>query len=163
MVSRRVQTVTGKDVLELHLLANGGAGIYITRKLQPLTKGVCSGYMSENYVELQGVDAKLAQGSELVEWDSETKGFVLNGTAEFEGSVKVNKDYSLRFFYAAEEPWTLEYECCGVTERVNMPASRAIRDFCDQKSDRVTEKRQLYAEVEKGRRQGSGYLESEAD
>lgn len=42
--------------------------------------------MSENYVELQGVDAKLAQGSELVEWDSETKGFVLNGTAEFEGS-----------------------------------------------------------------------------
>ena len=129
MVSRRVQTVTGKDVLELHLLANGGAGIYITRKLQPLTKGVCSGYMSENYVELQGVDAKLAQGSELVEWDSETKGFVLNGTAEFEGSVKVNKDYSLRFFYAAEEPWTLEYECCGVTERVNMPASRAIRTF----------------------------------
>ena len=43
------------------------------------------------------------------------------------------------------------------------PSQQSNPDFCDQKSDRVTEKRQLYAEVEKGRRQGSGYLESEAD
>ena len=54
MVSMAVRTVTAADTLELSLLANGGAGIYITRKLEPLKCGVCTGYMSDRLYGIPG-------------------------------------------------------------------------------------------------------------
>lgn len=65
--------------------------------------------MSDRYTEYPGKDAKMLQGSEKVEWDEETAGFVLNGAAEFYGKAEETKNYSLRLFYAAEEPgsWNL--------------------------------------------------------
>lgn len=129
MISRTYRKVCAEDTLELSLLANGGAGIYITGKIEPLPCGICSGYMSDRCTEYPGKDAKMIQGSEKVEWDEETAGFVLNGAAEFCGKVKETKNYSLRFFYAAEEPWEMEFCCGDYTETVKMPASNAIRTF----------------------------------
>lgn len=129
MISRTCRKVRAEDVLELSLLANGGAGVYITRKLEPLSFGICSGYMSDSYTEYPGKDAKMLQGSEKVEWDEETAGFVLNGAAEFYGKAEETKNYSLRLFYAAEEPWVMEFTCGNFTATVKMPASTAIRTF----------------------------------
>lgn len=129
MVSMTVRTVTAADTLELSLLANGGAGIYITRKLEPLKCGICTGYMSDCFTVYQGKDARMLQGSEKVEWNEEISGFVLNGAAEFYGSVQETKEYTLRLFYAAEEPWEMEFSCGGFTHVEKMPFSSAIRTF----------------------------------
>ncbi len=126
-VSRR--KVTAADTLELSLLAAGGAGIYITGKIEPLTSGNCSGYMSDHFTEYPGENATLLHGSEMVQWDDGTHGFVLNSAAVFRGSVKETKNYTLRLFYAAEEPWEMELVCGSSTTRWKMPASRAIRTF----------------------------------
>lgn len=129
MVSMTRRTVTARDTLELSLLTNGGAGVYITRKIAPLTCGICSGYMSDRYVEYQGYDAKMLHGSEKVAWDKDTKGFVLNGAAEFQGSIEETRNYTLRLFYAAEEPWEMEFTCGDYVTRVKMPTSTGIRTF----------------------------------
>lgn len=129
MISVTRQKVTASDTLELSLLASGGAGIYITEKPQPLPRGICSGYMSSRYTEYTEKDAKLSKGSERVEWDAETSGFMLNGNAEFDVSVTESKDYTLRLFYAAEEPWKAELRCGDFSLTADMPASGAIRTF----------------------------------
>jgi len=115
--------------LEALSVEDGGAGIYITRKLEPLKSGICSGYMSSRYTEYPGKDAVLTKGSERVDWDEETSGFALNGEAEFSGSAAQKKHYTLRLFYAAESPWKMELCCNGYTTAADMPASGAIRTF----------------------------------
>ena len=129
MISVSERKVTAQDVLELSLLENGGAGIYIARKIKPPACGICSGYMSDRYTEYFGETAVMLHGSEKVQWDNGTKGFVLNGAAVFEGSVKETKNYTLRVFAAAEEPWEAELVCGGHVIREHMPASRSIRAF----------------------------------
>ena len=129
MISVTRKEVRACDVLSLVLLKDGGAGIYITRKLEPLKSGICSGYMSSRYTEYPGKDAVLTKGSERVDWDEETSGFALNGEAEFSGSAAQKKHYTLRLFYAAESPWKMELCCNGYTTAADMPASGAIRTF----------------------------------
>ncbi|HJC23668.1 MAG TPA: glycoside hydrolase family 97 catalytic domain-containing protein [Candidatus Eisenbergiella merdavium] len=129
MVAVTKKKVTASDSLELSLLADGGAGIYITRKAEPLRDGVCSGYMSCCFTEYPGEDALLLHGSEKVQWEDGTCGFVLNGAAAFRGSVKETKNYTLRLFYAAEEPWELELVCGSFAGRWKMQDSSGIRTF----------------------------------
>lgn len=132
MIAVNRKVVTADDTLRFSLLEGGGAGVYITRKIGPLSSGICSGYMSDNYVEYMGEDARMLHGSEPVEWDEQTRGFLLNGAAEFEGSVKRSGNYSLRFFYAAGEEWTLELECGAFSEVKTMPGSTSMRTFVTQ-------------------------------
>ena len=129
MIGMTARTVTAKDTIRLNLQENGGAGIYITRKPAPLGKGVCSGYMSDRYTEYQGRDAKMLQGSEKIRWNEETDGFLLNGEAEISGQAEKTKNYTVRFFYAAEEPWKLEFTCGDFRQTVEMPTSTEIRTF----------------------------------
>lgn len=123
------QKVTASDTLPLSLLKDGGAGIYIARKLEPLKSGICDGYMSENYIEYSFKDAALSGGSERVDWEDGTPGLVLNGEAAFTGNAKQGKYHTLRLFYAAESPWEMELSCPGLTTVKEMPASGAIRTF----------------------------------
>ena len=129
MISMTRRRVTAADTIRLSLLEAGGAGIYITEKLEPLTGGICSGYMSDQYTEYFGGNARMLHGSEPVEWDEQTKGFLLNGAAEIDGTVKKAGNYTLRFFYAAEEPWKMEIECGSFSAVAAMPDSTAIRTF----------------------------------
>ena len=129
MISVKTRKVTSKDSIRLSLLEAGGAGIYITRKIAPLKEGICSGYMSNDYVEYPGKDARMLHGSEPVEWDSDTKGFLLNDTAEIDGTAQFSKNYTFRFFCAAEEPWKMKVECGSFSEEIDMPTSTSIRAF----------------------------------
>lgn len=129
MISVTRRKVKACDILELGLLAAGGAGIYITEKLEPLSSGICSGYMSSRYREYTEKDARLTKGSERVEWDADTSGFMLNGEAELESSSEETKYYTLRLFYAAEEPWKMELDCGDFSTVADMPESGAIRTF----------------------------------
>lgn len=132
MISVTKRKVTAKDSLHLSLLEAGGAGVYITRKLGELPGGICSGYMCDDYVEYGEKEVRLLHGSEPVEWDGETRGFLLNGAAQIEGETEREGNYTLRFFYAAEEPWELELRCGDYSTTVTMPASTAIRTFVTQ-------------------------------
>lgn len=132
MIQMTKRIVTAEDTLKLSLLENGGAGVYITRKIKPLSDGICSGYLSDCYTEYSGREAKLFGGSEYVQWNQEISGFTLNGSAELTGYAEETKDYTFRFFYAAEEEWTLEYTCCSVTGNIVMPTSTGIRTFVTQ-------------------------------
>lgn len=134
-ITRSKRKVTAGDTLRLSLLESGGAGVYIARKLPPLAAGICSGYMSSDAVVYPGKEAKLRQGSEKVTWDEETEGFLLNGEAEFVLKAEEAGDYTLRFFYAAEEAWEMAYDCSGAEGREKMPASTAMRTFVTQ--DRI--------------------------
>lgn len=129
MISVRRMSVTAKDSLHLSLLEAGGAGVYISRKLAALPCGICSGYMCEDYTEYTVKDTKMFQGSEPVRWDEETEGFLLNGAAQIGGKVKEGGNYTLRFFYAATEPWVMEFGCGAYKSTIKMPASTAIRTF----------------------------------
>lgn len=132
MISVTRRTVTAQDSLRLSLLAAGGAGVYITRKIEPLKWENCSGYMSDRYVEYPGKDAKMSKGSEIVEWDREISGFVLNGEAHFSCRAEKSGNHTLRIFYAAEEPWTAEISCGDFKIQKKMMSSTAIRTFITQ-------------------------------
>lgn len=128
-IGRTVRTVTARDTIRLSLLADGGAGVYIARKLGPLNQGICSGYMCDRYTEYFGRDARMLQGSEKIGWDEETDGFLLNGGAEITGHAEKTGNYTVRFFCAAEESWELEFACGDYKKTVKMPSSTSIRAF----------------------------------
>lgn len=132
MISTTRRTVTAEDTLRLSLLAAGGAGVYITRKIEPLQWKTSPGYMSGNYKEYFGKDARMSRGSEIVEWDSEVSGFVLNGEATFSCAAEKSGNYTLRIFYAAEEPWKAEISCGDFKMQKQMMSSTAIRTFITQ-------------------------------
>jgi len=129
MISVRSQKVTAGDTLELRLLQNGGAGVYITRKPGALPEGICSGYMSKRYTELLCADAGLHGGSEKIQWDHTTGGVVLNGSMTLHTAVEKSGNYSLRLFYAAEEDWEMEADVGSDVIVEKMPASGAMRTF----------------------------------
>lgn len=129
MLSVTCRKVRACDMLELSLLAAGGAGIYITEKLEPLSPGICTGYMSSRYTEYTEKDVRLTKGSERVEWDAETSGFMLNGEAEFDSSATETKNYTLRLIYAAGESWKIELDCGDFSTTAVLPASGAFRTF----------------------------------
>lgn len=129
MIAKTCRKVSAADTLRLSLLEAGGAGIYIRRKIEPLAEGICTGYMSSSYQEYPGKEAVLYGGSEPVKWEDGTEGFLLNGSAEISGVVENSRNYSLRFFYAAEKPWKLQLQCGNYEAEINMPESTSIRIF----------------------------------
>lgn len=129
MISMTRRKVSAADTLRLSLLEAGGAGVYIKRKIKPLSCGICSGYMSDQYTEYFGENARMLHGSEPVEWDEERKGFLLNGAAEIDGNIQETGNYTLRMFYTASESWEMELRCGDFVTKVKMPTSTAIRTF----------------------------------
>lgn len=129
--TRRVR-VGRNDVLELALLAGGGAGIYIAREIKEPEKGECHGYMSSRYTEYPASGAKPVRGSEPArygEGDDRT-GLLLIGGAEFGGcGVPADKRYTIRLFYSAQAPWELSLTDGQRTATAKLPASKGNKVF----------------------------------
>jgi len=120
--------VTSADTMELPLLKSGGAGIYITKEISELPKGICSGYMSEARTEYLAIAGKTLQGSEPVVFENEQEAVLLNGGIVF--SVKTtNTPQTIRLFYASKEPWTLRVSDGINKVEMEMPQSGSNKIF----------------------------------
>ena len=126
-VSRK--NVTSADVLELPLLAAGGAGVYITRSVGPLPGGITSGYMSKNRVEYAADTALPRQGSEPVEFENGQTALLLNGGACFTVEAQTAGRHTVRLFYTAAQPWTLRVSNGADVREQPMPQSGSHKVF----------------------------------
>lgn len=128
MIKMKLCKVSRKDVLELPLLENGGAGIYITETVKPVPKGICSGYMSDDRKEYYAIEARTIRGSEPLIFENGQETIQLNGGVIFEVEAKA-KPQTIRFFYAAKDPWILHIND-GVNEIISqMPQSGSDKVF----------------------------------
>ena len=128
-INVRRLAVNRHTTLNLDLVENGGAGLYITKHIGELPGGVLSGYMSGHRTVYPAWDAKPRRGSEPVSWDNQQRGMLLNAGAEFTIDVPNEKLYTLRFFYSAELDWKLS--ACAGEQRVTckMPKSGHYKTF----------------------------------
>ena len=128
-VTVRRLSVNRHTTLDLDLVENGGAGLYITSYIGELPKGVCSGYMSEKVTVYHACKAKPRRGSEPVSWDDQQRGMLLNSGADFIIDVSQNKRYTLRFFYASEHDWILSARVGNRHVIHTMPKSGHYKTF----------------------------------
>lgn len=118
--------VDRSGVRDIVMPEHGGAGMYITKEIKPLKKGLCQGYMSDRHFEYDAGSARVLHGSELVELSPGSGGILLNGGAEFMiGDMPASRRYTLRFFYSSEEPWEAEVTDGKNTVRTTLPSSGA--------------------------------------
>ncbi|WP_042169664.1 glycoside hydrolase family 97 catalytic domain-containing protein [Paenibacillus gorillae] len=120
--------VTSADVIELPLLKSGGAGIYITKEISELPKGICSGYMSEARTEYLALAGQTLQGSEPVVYENEQEAVLLNGSIVFAVET-TDTPQTIRLFYAAQEPWTLRVSDGINKVEMEMPQSGSNKIF----------------------------------
>ena len=139
-IGMRRMRVNRDTKLELNLVENGGAGLYIAPHVGELPKGVCSGYMSPRETEYPAFKAKPRGGSEPVAWDADLQGLLLNAGAEFALDVPERKRYTLRFFYAAEGPWTLGVQAGDHRVTQLMPKTGHYRTFITHQVTMMLEK-----------------------
>jgi alpha-glucosidase len=128
-ITVRRLTVDRNTTLELKLVENGGAGLYIAPKIRALSKGVCSGYMSANVTDYPASHAILRGGSEPISLDTGMHGITLNAGAEYAVDVPENKRYTLRFFYSAVGAWTLSAQAGEHCATESMPATGHYKTF----------------------------------
>lgn len=101
-------TVRADTRIVLNLPEHGGAGVYVARKIKPLTLESQSGYMSNKRVTVAAGAMRLLHGSERLIFSETKAGLLLSGGASFSvDSLPEQKRYTLRFFYSAEEPCEL--------------------------------------------------------
>jgi alpha-glucosidase len=95
--------------LELVMPDHGGAGVYIAEKIQPLAPYGQEGYLCGRRRSLPAKDARLLHGSELLTLSETKTAVLLNGGARFTlTDTPESKVRTLRVFYSAERPCTLE-------------------------------------------------------
>lgn len=129
MITVKRRKVTSADVIELPLLKSGGAGIYIAREIPELTKGICSGYMSEARTEYLAVAGQTRKGSEPVAYDNGQGAVLLNGGLALAVSTAATAPQTIRLFYAAKESWMLRVSDGINSVEMEMPQSGSNKIF----------------------------------
>lgn len=129
MIRMRTQTVSRGQRLELPLLQNGGAAVYIARELAEPRGGVRGGWMSDRAIALNMGDARLSGGSEPVRLSEDVSGALLYGAAEWTVRAEHDGLYTLRVTYSSERPWELNVRGTAGEASAAMPASRSHWDL----------------------------------
>ncbi|HHV09503.1 MAG TPA: hypothetical protein GXX75_04375 [Clostridiales bacterium] len=118
--------VNRESILDIPMLEHGGAGVYIARKIEPLSILRAEGYMCGDYTELSADAARPFLGSVhgTVSEENPAPVLVLRGGAEFacEETLPAGAA-SIRLFYCAEEAFSLQISDGISSGQANVPAS----------------------------------------
>ena len=118
--------VRRETVLNIPMIQHGGAGIYISRSVQPLVNVCPDGYMSEDYYEIQANEARAIQGSShgVISDEDSTQVLRLAGEAEFICKDRLTGGLeSIRLFYRCQEDFLLRISDGMTTVCERIPAS----------------------------------------
>lgn len=120
------RNVTRESVLILRMVEHGGAGVYITRKIEPLVNLKPNGYMCSDYIEIPSEEAYPKMGSrhDVVSAERPIPVLALERSAEFICEENLpDGNATIRLFYRADEDFLLRITDGSSSVQFRVPAS----------------------------------------
>lgn len=125
MLRVRKIRVTNQDNLQLKLLTNGGAAIYLAREEQYLPE-----LPSDVFMDIDADSMLLTGASEYFKWPDGTHGLLLGTGAEISLSSSIPNQTLLKVFYSCAESCELEFSYGTQRIRTILPATASPWDKC---------------------------------